>query len=581
MKKRAQRRADRSAGEAVAASSAARQTPWLHPVLLVCAAIVLAFVVYGPALNGPFMLDDLYLPFARPEAEAGKAFWPMAVRPVLMASFRLNYELSGTRTTPYHVLNVALHAMAAFVVFLIVRRLLATAAPDAPRRDLIAALAAGVFLLHPLQAESVAYVASRSEVLSTLLAYSALLVFVSRAEAALPWRSVLAVLVLAAAAAGTKEHTVAIAAVFVLTDYFWYSGSSVAGMRRHWRFYLPIAVALIPAALMIRFVLRTADTAGFRMQDLTWYEYPFTQFRMIWRYVWMTVVPIGQNLDPDIAISRGILSEGAIFGLLGLVVCTAAAWWYRRQAPLIAYGFFVFLILLAPTSSVLPIRDVFAERRIYLPFLGLLLAITGALVRWPVPQRALVGGGAAILLMLAGLTYQRSALWADPILLWEDSVAGSPNKVRPHFQLAHAYYQDGRCADAARLYEKAAAMEEPETRLLVNWGLALDCAGQLDAALGPLRKAAEREPTAHIQATIGMIHAKRGDYGRALDALTEARRLNPKFAITYLYEGNVRALQGDPEAALELYRKVIALDPTNQAARQSALQIERQLGANR
>jgi Cytochrome c oxidase subunit III len=131
----------------------------------------------------------------------------------------------------------------------------------------------------------------------------------------------------------------------------------------------------------------------------------------------------------------------AIAGLLGLTAGVTAAWIYRKRWPLAAFGVFVFLLLLAPTSSFVPIRDVLAERRVYLPFLGLLLICLDFLRR--VRTEQIVWAGAAIAVACAMLTYQRNQVWASPRALWQDTVAKSPRKLRPRFQLAFAYYEQG------------------------------------------------------------------------------------------------------------------------------------------
>lgn len=566
MKKKGQRRAGKETP--VVQTGAPKRPGWAIPAVVFGAALMLGILVYAPALDGPFLLDDLYLPFARPEAEAGRPFWPWKLRPVLMATFYLNYQAAGFAPWSYHLVNVFLHAVVALLVFFILRRLTEKAVADSAK-DLIAPLGAGIFLLHPLQTESVAYIASRSEVLSTLFAYGALAVFLHRPQAEISWPRAILVLGLLAAAMGSKEHTAAMVAVLMLTDYFWNPGFSLRGIARSWKVYAPMALLAVPAVSMIRLVLRTADTAGFGLQDLAWHEYALTQCRAFWKYLQLFVAPIGQNVDPYFPVSRSLFDHGAAIGLVAIALSVGAAWWFRKRAPLISYGFFVFVILLAPTSSILPIRDPLAERRLYLPFIGLLLMLAGTLVRWSPPRRTLVFGGTALLGLLAALTYSRAALWGNPTLLWEDAVKGSPNKMRPHFQLAHAYYRDGRCADAVTLYAKAAKLEPPDIRLLTNWALALECAGKPEEALARLQEAVKIEPSAHLHSTIGMIHAKQGRYSQALAALAEAQKLDPQFTMAYVYEGNVRALQGDAAAARDLYQKALRIDPSNAAARQS------------
>ncbi len=151
------------------------------------------------------------------------------------------------------------------------------------------------------------------------------------------------------------------------------------------------------------------------------------------------------NADWDFPISRTILDHGAIVGLAVLLALVAAAWHYRRRFPLATYGFFVFLVLMAPTSSILPIQDPVAERRLYFSMLGLLLIVVDLLARleyhraarWPWTC-------AAVALAAAGATHARAALWATRWRFWEDTARKSPAKARPHFQLAIAYYDAQR-----------------------------------------------------------------------------------------------------------------------------------------
>src|SRR5260370_125420 len=127
------------------------------------------------------------------------------------------------------------------------------------------------------------------------------------------------------------------------------------------------------AVVFVFRLLKGAASAGFGMKGLTWYQYFFTECRVIWDYIRLYLVPAGQNVDYDYPFSRSILDHGAIIGLIGLLAVTIAAWIYRRRFTVASYGWFVFLILLAPTSSFVPINDPIAERRLYLPFIGLLL----------------------------------------------------------------------------------------------------------------------------------------------------------------------------------------------------------------
>ena len=169
----------RATSKSIAAPSAvvvATDHSWLWAKLF-AAALLLAGVVYLPSLNGPIIFDDFHLPFSDPNAARMPAsFWIGGVRPLLMATYWLNYAISGTTTFSYHAVNLLIHAAAAVVVFFVLQHLLKLASIE-KNAFLFSLLGAGLFLLHPLQSESAAYIAGRSELVSGLFLVSAWLVF--------------------------------------------------------------------------------------------------------------------------------------------------------------------------------------------------------------------------------------------------------------------------------------------------------------------------------------------------------------------------------------------------------------------
>jgi tetratricopeptide (TPR) repeat protein len=526
--------------------------PWAAAL----AALFVAFEAYGPSVDGPFVFDDRYLPFFSPSVQALTVFgWMKGVRPLLMLSYWVDYSIGGIEPHSYHVTNVLLHFVTAVIIALIVFRLLERVVTEAYARTALSVFAGGLFLLHPLQTESVAYVASRSEVLSVMFFYAAVCVFLYKkpSESISIWRS-LAILALFGAALTSKEHTLVLPALLLLLDLAW--------VREGWRknallYGMIAAVGAVGAFFVGRIVLR-ADTAGFSVKGMTPASYLFTQGRVLWNYLRMFVLPAGLNADPDIAISRSIFDGGAIFGLLALLALAVAAWVYRKTYPLAALGLAIFLLLIAPTSSIVPIVDVQYERRVYLPFLGLALIAIEFLRRLKFSQ--IVGVGAAILVMCTVLTYQRSEVWASSISLWEDTVAKSPKKVRPRFQIAYAQYELGHCPEAAEQYQIASTLGPPDYTLLTDWALALDCAGHSAEAIEKLEQATHLEKNAHAFAQIGMIYGKQRKNEQALAALDQAEHLNPGFAMTYVYRGNVFEVSGDCGRAVQEYRRALAID---------------------
>jgi tetratricopeptide (TPR) repeat protein len=209
----------------------------------------------------------------------------------------------------------------------------------------------------------------------------------------------------------------------------------------------------------------------------------------------------------------------------------------------------------------------------YLPFLGLALVCLEFLRRLKASQA--VWAGAAILAVCSVLTYQRSAVWASPVALWQDAADKSPRKWRPHFQLASALYESSMCSQAASAFEAASRLEQPSFDLLLDWGLALDCAGNWQDALVRLQQSSTLQPSAHVQSQIGMVYAKHQKFEEALAALAQGERIDPSFEMTYVYRGNIFEAAGDKAAAAMQYQRALALNPLNSAAREALARVSR------
>jgi protein O-mannosyl-transferase len=531
------------------------------PVAAALGALFLAFEIYDPALHGDFVLDDRNLPFLTPGYERLPLLvWLGGSRPMLDFTFWLNFQMGGVDSYGYHVVNVLLHFLTAVIVTLIAARLLEWAGveKDGIARPALGAFAGALFLVHPLQTESVAYVASRSEVLSTLFYYGAYCVFLYRRTESITWVRALAVLALFGGAVLSKQTAITLPLLLVFTDVCWVKG----GLRANRLLYGVMALGGVAGAAFIWKTLRTADNTVLHVQGMSPFTYFLTESRVLWTYVRLFFLPAGQNADPEVAVSQGLLDQGAIIALAAWVAVGVAAWIYRKRWPLASFGIGMFLLLLAPTSSVIPIADVLQERRLYLPFLGLTLVCLELLRRLRLQQRLMIE--VPVLLFLMFLTYQRSTIWGSPLALWQDTVAKSPHKVRPRFQLAYAHYELGQCGEAADNYEIASRLAPPDYRLMVDWGTALDCAKRQPEAIQKLQAATQLERDPQAWALIGQVYGKQKRSAEALEALDQAEKINPDFAMTYAVRGNVYQSIGDCRAAVREFQHALVLNPAYQ-----------------
>ncbi len=592
-KKRELRKGGAAAQAAVArpparAELAARPRTWWP--WAAAAALLLVFSVYGPAMHGPFLFDDNTLPFSLPNFDAPLRVWTQGVRKLLYFTYWMNAQISGMDPFSYHVVNVLIHCISGGLIFLIVRRLLEWSGAAEKLRTPLAGFAAGVFLLHPVQTEAVAYLAGRSEALSAMLVFAAFAVFLYRPKPAISWGTVAIIILLFVAALESKEHTIVLPALLLLTDFWWDPGFSFRGIARNWKLYVPLAIGAVVAVAMFSQLILNSTTAGFGYKDITWYQYLFTQFRALFVYIGLFVFPAHLTVDWDFPISKTIFDHGAIVGFIALLALAAAAWHFRRRFRLAAYGFFVYLVLISPTSSILPIADPVAERRLYFSMLGLLLIAVDFLSRVKFERKALAAACAAVLLIFSGLTYARAEVWSSSVALWEDTVRKSPAKVRTHFQLASAYCggacggvveNQPRCDLAVAEFQKAAQLGKPDYSLLVDWGLAYDCLNRPEDALAKLQQAAALEPTAHVYTQIAKIYAERQQWAKALDALAAAEKADPTSAIIYAYRGKIHLAKNELPEAIREYQNALSLDRNIGDVRQDLARAQALLAAHR
>ncbi len=367
------------------------------------------------------------------------AFWIGGSRPLLMATYWANYSLSGPSTFAYHAVNILLHTVAAALAFGVLRKLLRLAYPSA-NPDVPGSVGAMVFLVHPLQTESVDYLAGRSELLCVLFVLASFLIFLGHFNERTTVVTAAKVLACAGAAVLSKESGVCLAALLVATDLYWKTGSTAEQFRKRWVLYGPAVVCTLAAAFVIIRSLSHSTTAGFSSGS-TPGHYALTESEAILLYLRLFLFPVGQNVDWQLPVISAWAQAWPFVAGLALIII-AVVFLYRR-ARLISFGLLVFLIALAPTSSVIPIADAMAERRMYLPILGLIIAMLGAVFGIgrlrPVRPPAAAALAAVAVAMLGIASWHRSGLWSSDVTLWSDAIAGNPRNSRAHSNLGGAF----------------------------------------------------------------------------------------------------------------------------------------------
>jgi protein O-mannosyl-transferase len=536
--------------------------------------IALLCIVYQSAMHGPLLFDDRTLPFGQRQLrDAPLRTWILGVRPMLMLTYWLNYQFSGAETFGYHVLNLLLHGANGLLVFLLCRAFL-------PNRPWLCGFGAASFLLHPLQTESVAYLAGRSELVVAFFLLCSTLVFVRVRRPTWGWAMLVTALL--GAALLSKEQASAAIALFLLLESGWMENSPdllatlVTRIRNHWRLWGLLAALGCVAAALIWAVLSESTSAGFHVAGRPFTAYFFTECRVIFQYLRLFVLPIGQNIDPHPPLSYTPLEHGAVFWLAGIGLLVWMCFRFRRVAPLATFGFLTFLILLAPTSSFVPLNDPMAEHRMYLPVMGLCLITVDLLARVNLSGLRVTAAVTCVLAVYAALSSDRARVWSTATALAEDAAARLPLTTRSVTMLAMAYLSENRAKD---FLDRIALTPPPgleKDPYMLNWvGVALSCVERNEEAVDRLQKALAIRPEAVGFGLKGFLEAKLGRTRESLEDLNRAIQLEPDFDVGYCYRGLWYLAANELGPAADDFQHALALNPMNPIARDGLLETQR------
>jgi hypothetical protein len=303
-----------------------------------------------------------------------------------------------------------------------------------------------------------AYVSARSELLAALGVLAALM-FARRAIV----RSHTASWVIAGAfslLAAASSASAAALPLLVLAYDAWVLGDK--GWRgRTQRIYLPALIAI--ALLFVAWRLPGLFAAD-RVPARSLVDNLLTEAIVIWRYAGLLAGWPGQALVHQVHWVTTSLDPAGLIGFASLAVTVAAAVHFRHSRPLVAFGVVWFVAVLAPSSSLVPLRDAMAEPRAYLASVGLFLAAASALAG-PLGSRRLVRAVALAAVVVLGIqTYHRNRLWSDPMKLWEEAVQRSPDAWQARLGYGDLLREIRRCDLAVPQYEAAVGLNpgEPE-----------------------------------------------------------------------------------------------------------------------
>jgi len=533
---------------------------------------VVTWAAYDNSFAGTFVFDDYpnildnyrvkswhgLPPNLEPKEPSWDAFWNRALlpirhtqRPVLYATLAANYLFHEGDPYFYHSLNFAIHCAAGLVLFSLVMKTLTLprggALPLAEARWLAAAIAA-LWLVHPLQTQSVTYIVQRAESLAGLFY---LLTLYSLVRCATSPRGFLepgwlwgqAAVTSAWLGMATKEIVFTAPVVLLLYDRVFLAESWKELLRCRWGLYLGLLAGCWWLIVMIVGNPEVAHAAGFGFQDVSPWEYFRSQPAVLLHYLRLVFWPYPQCFDPQwmvVMTWKGIVTPGlAVLALLGLSVSLL---WRKPPLGFLALSFF---LVLAPTSTIVPIADLAFEQRMYLPLacvltLAVLAIWFGARFlarrapRWTrASEQGAVGLLISALVACVVLTILRNEDYRSSEQLWRSVLKVVPTSPR--------------------------ALDNLGVSLLNDQPLSPEKSDEMLAVL--LESLRLRPDPADSRNAVGRAYSDRGDTKRAFDALQQSLESDPNYADAHHNLANLYFQQADYQTALKHYRRASELKP--------------------
>lgn len=527
-------------------------------------------VLYFPSLSVPFQLDDHELLLGNPLIRNPQLLlgdFAGTRKFFTFLSFSANYASSGRDPLPFHVVNIVLHILAAFLVYFSFRKLFSS--PGGRKEKLaifgqdIAFCAALIFITHPLQTQAVTYIWQRAEIVSTIFV---LLTYFFYLHGRIRLRKVFYAVAFLFFLLGLKEKgtILCLPLLVLLTESLFFENLVLQriaqGIAAGALLFLYSSLLPFPwmQSLHNKVFLLGSKLTSFPV----FREYFLTQWLVWVRYLQLSFFPFGQNIEHDVRLVASAQDPQVLIPLLILSAMWLAAVRLCRDNRFAAFGVFWFFVCLLPTSFVM--REPMWEHRVYLSLAGFGISLSAMLFQFVLSPAWRKGIAIGVLAMLVCLTEQRNHLWQSPVALLEDAVQKSPFKARPHLMLANLYLRSSRIPEAEEMYLKTIQLSPDYPEPYNNLGVICARRGDFAKAEKLLQAAAGLRanfvmPLLNLgdMATIGIFP----DYAKAKKYYQQALQRDPGNGFAALKLADLARLQKDNKTALIFYDQALLSDP--------------------
>jgi protein O-mannosyl-transferase len=551
---------------------------WLFGGLLLAAT----FLAYWPAWHGGFLWDDDSHISANPALRSLRGLWEIWFKPgatcqyypLSFTLFWAEYQLWGLNPLGYHLLNVALHTLAAVLLWQVLERL----------RVRGAWLAGALFALHPVCVMSVAWMTELKNTLSATLALSAGWAYLrfaglgvyggaessgdnpNRHAPGFDWRYGFLSLVLFLLAMFAKTAVSFLPATLLLIVW-WQRG------RLPWREIVPLLLMLMLVVTMgaVTFYIERLHGAVGTGFQLGWMERVLVSGRSFWFYLGKLFFPFGltfvyERWAVNAAAGWQYLYPAAMVGLL------VTLWWKRKaigRGPMVALlHFFISTSLLILMVVLYMTRYTFvSDHWQYFGCMSVLALVAAGITTgldrlgkrdWFL-KPTVVGG---LLLGLGLSTWRQCGMYTDIETLWQTTLDRNPDAFLAHNNLGNLLAGQGRLTKAMENYQKALAIEPNLAETHFDLGLLLVKLNRFDEAIEQYHKALELKPDyADAGYNLGCLFADLRQTNQAIAYYRKTLQINPDHADARYNLGVLLVSQNQTDQAIEHYRKALQANP--------------------
>jgi tetratricopeptide (TPR) repeat protein len=477
--------------------------------------------------------------------------------PITWLSHMLDCNLYGLNAGGHHFTNILVHTATCILLFLLLRSMTGFLWRSA--------IVAAIFAIHPLRAESVAWIAERKDVLSGLFFMLTLAVYGWYARR--PWSLAryLVVMLMFSLALMSKPMVVTIPFVLLLLDYWPLKRLAASGghliLRRCVLDKIPLL--LLSAMTCLVTVLAQHEAVS-----------PLPLPLRLSNAAVSSIVYVQQMFFPSGLVAlypfpeHGLPYTEIFLACSLLTAISATAFLVRRQCPWLMCGWFWYLGMLVPVIGVLQVgAQAHADRYTYLPQIGLAIALVWSaaeiVARSRRYQMVLSGAAAAVIILLTVCAHQQTAYWQNSRTLWTRALAFTSDNIVAHNNLGNALLDDGKVDEAIGHFKEARRIKPQDPKAAFNLGNALIQRGELTEGISNLSNALELNPDyteAHIN--LGGALLKTGKVDDAAGHFQKALQLEPAQPSAWNDLGYARLQQGSTEKALVCFQKAMQFDPT-------------------